>query len=254
MITLNDKSLEFSYMGFFTTENEWIHPTTSVKTYELIFVTEGEAHLFEKGKNYSLKKGDLILLDKNTEHGGFKKSFGNTNFYWLHFHTENIENLFKKKVYTLDFASTKMIMKELLHISMKSKELAEVYFLKFILELDAKAEYKNPTAYEIFQYIKINNNAPLTVDFLSKKFGYSTDHLSRLIKKEFGLDAKSLIIKNRLEYIETLLINSTYSTKEIATLSGFEDENSFLKFFKYHTKTTPTLYRKKYFLLHLNNK
>ena len=78
MITLNDKSLEFSYMGFFTTENEWIHPTTSVKTYELIFVTEGEAHLFEKGKNYSLKKGDLILLDKNTEHGGFKKSFGNT--------------------------------------------------------------------------------------------------------------------------------------------------------------------------------
>ena len=43
----------------------------------------------------------------------FKKSFGNTNFYWLHFHTENIENLFKKKVYTLDFASTKKIMKEL---------------------------------------------------------------------------------------------------------------------------------------------
>ena len=241
-------------MGLFTSENEWIHPTTTIDTYELIFMIEGEAHLFENDKKFTLRKGDMILLDKNTLHGGYKKSLTNTSFYYIHFYTENIDKLFNKKVYSLDFTSTKKFMKELSHTTQKSTDIAEISILKFILELDTVKEYKNPLIYEISEYVRINSNLPLTVETLSAKFGYSQGHLSRLIKKEFGIDAKSLIIKKRIDYIQSLLINSTYSVKEIAKIAGFEDETSFFKFFKYHTKTTPSLYRKQYFLLRLINK
>ena len=41
----------FSNMGLFDSETEWIHPTISVQTYEIIFVVEGEVNLFEDTEN-----------------------------------------------------------------------------------------------------------------------------------------------------------------------------------------------------------
>ena len=75
-----------------------------------------------------------------------------------------------------------------------------------------------------------------------------------MYKREYGYDIKSGIIKQRLAYIESLLINTDYSVKEIAAMCGFDDENNFVKFFKYHEHTTPTLFRNKFFYVHMNNR
>ncbi len=253
MIVLNDCQLEFSAIGLFDTDNEWIHPKIAVKTYELIFVVNGEVHITENKTEYHLKKGDMLLLDKNTKHYGNKKSLGHTSFYWLHFYCNNVKKFFNKKVYNLDTISTERTMKELSHMFASKKELAELNFAKFILELEILSDYKNPCAYEIAEFIRINRNKPITVNDLSKRFGYNPDHLSKMLKKEFGLDAKTLIIKKRLEFVQSLLINTDYSLKEISESAGFENQNYFIKFFRYHTGTTPSAYRKKYFLLHMNN-
>lgn len=253
MILLNNCKLEFSAIGLFDTDSEWIHPRISVKTYELIFVVNGEVHISEDGKEYHLTKGDLLLLDKNVEHFGNKKSFGHTSFFWLHFYCDDVSKFFKKKVYAVDSLVTERVMKELSHLFVQNIERAEITLIKFLSELEDGGDYKNPSAYEIAEFVRINRNKPLTVDSLAKRFGYNADYITRIIKKEMGCDAKTLIIKRRLEYVQSLLINTNYSIKEISESAGFDHQNSFVKFFKYHKKITPTSYRKKYFHLHMNN-
>jgi YesN/AraC family two-component response regulator len=254
MIILNDCKTEFSSIGLFDSDAEWSHPRISVPTYELIFVVSGEVYINEGENHYHLKKGDLLLLDKDVEHYGSKKSYGHTSFYWLHFHCDKIEKFFKKKVFSTDTLLAERKMKELSHLFFSQKELAELNLVKFFLELENVNEYKNPYAFEIAEYVRINQNKPLTVSDLSKRFGFNCDYISRIIKKEFGFDAKTLIVKRRLEFIQSLLINTDYSIKEIAESAGFENENYLVKFFKYHAKTTPSTFRKQYFLLHMNNK
>ena len=42
--------------------------------------------------------------------------------------------------------------------------------------------------------------------------------------------------------------------QEIALQCGFDDENKFVKFFKYHEGITPTQFRNRFFHVHMNSK
>lgn len=146
MITSDDTTLELSSMGLFDCDGEWIHPTITVPTYELIFVTSGEVHIRDGEIFYSLKKGDILLLDKLVEHGGTKKSFSHVSFYWLHFHSNDIKMLCPKKESVADYPLTERALKEIMHFYHRSKQLAELALFKFFLERKIERENKNPYA------------------------------------------------------------------------------------------------------------
>lgn len=252
MITLNGIPFEYANGGLFDSESPWIHPTVTVDTYELILVVSGKVSLREGDREYVLSKGDLLLLEKGAEHGGTAVSDGHTAFYWLHFYADNVEALGFPKQAKPEFYHAERVMKEILHLQTRSKLLCELTLAKFLTELTEPQERKNKFAYEVAEYIRVHARRALTVQSVAERFGYTPDHLARLLKKEFGADTKTLIVRKRLEYLESLLINTDYSVKEIAEQAGFESENAFVKFFKYHEKTTPTLYRHRFFHLHMN--
>ena len=254
MINFNHVELEYVNMGLFDSDKAWIHPTVTVDTYELIYVVEGTVAIREGETRYRLGKGDLLLLEPNVEHGGFEESLSRTSFYWLHFRCRGYEALELPKCVAPDEVSALRTMSELMHLQQANRTVAELALARFLLECGKVTEYGNKRLSEIVEYIRANSREQLTVVDVAARYGYSADHLSRMFKKEFGYDAKTAIVKNRLEYIESRLLNSEYSIKEIAAQCGFEDENAFVKFFKYHTKTTPTLFRNKFFHVHLNSK
>lgn len=254
MLTLNEIRFEYSNGGLFDSEVPWIHPTVTVDSYELILVVSGKIFLREEAQKYVLNKGDLLLLDKGKEHGGTATSEGHTAFYWLHFYCDDAEKLNLPKRITPEFYRAERVMKEILHLQARSKLLCELTLAKFLTELTEPQENQNKFAYEVAEYIRINRSKPLGVQAVAARFGYTPDHLARLLKKEFGADTKTIIVRNRLEYLESLLINTDDSVKEIAEQAGFESENAFVKFFKYHEKTTPTLFRHRFFRLHMNVK
>ncbi len=254
VISLDEKlKLSFAGMGLFDTQREWIHPTTTVDSYEIIFVTEGDVHLFEGDNTYSLKKGDMILLDQGVEHGGSKCSDGHTAFWWLHFRSEG-EPLSINKLMRPDYARCEREMKELMHLSKSDMRLCEVNLLRFLLQISTHAERGNKLAYEVDEYVRINARYALSAADVARRFGFSTDYLSRIYKREFGYDLKSGIIKQRLTYAESLLVNTDYTIKEVAQMCAYDDENCFVKFFKYHRGCSPTKFRNSFFYLHMNNK
>ena len=253
MLNINGIELKSSKMGLFDCDNEWIHPTVTVGTFEVIYVTEGEVHIREGERCYDLGKGDMLLLEPNVEHGGTQVSHGRTSFYWLHYHYSDREALGFPKESRPDAVEVLRTLGELIHLQQADPVLYELTLARFLFACGRETVYGDKRANEIAAYIRAGSRRALTVADLAERFGYSTDHLSRLMKREFGYDAKTAIVKGRLAYIESCLINSVRSIKEIAADCGFEDENAFVKFYKYHTGKTPTMFRNQYFHTHINN-
>ncbi|MBQ8311462.1 MAG: helix-turn-helix transcriptional regulator [Clostridia bacterium] len=254
MIRLNEKqNLEFVTIGLFDTDAEWTHPIVTIETYELIFVLAGDVRIFESERRYTVRPGEMLLLAPGVEHGGFEKNMGRTAFYWLHFHTDDIGawGIAKQEMMP---PNTEKIFRELMHLWQTHRELTEVTLVKFLLENSLPREYKNKIAYEVREYLRVHVRENLRVEGVARLFGYSADHLSRIYKQEFGHDLKEGIVRQKLTHIESLLMNTDYSIKEIAHMSGFEDENIFVKFFKYHEKITPKTYRNRFFHIHMNNR
>ena len=253
MVTVNDVSICYSHMGLFDSDHDWIHPTVTVDSFEVIYVTEGEVHIREGERVFHLHKGDMLLLEPGVEHGGTQVSHGRTGFYWLHYTCSAPKALSFPKLSVPDPMATLRTLGELMHLQQAAPELCELTLARFLMECGRETEYGDKRAYEIAAYIRANRRTALTVVEVAEHFGYSTDHLSRLIKREFGYDAKTAIIKSRLEYAESCLLNSAYSIKEIAARCGFEDENAFVKFYKYHTGKTPTMFRNQFFHVRINS-
>lgn len=254
IIAINGTELSFSNMGLFDCETAWQHPTVTIDSYEFVLVLCGNVFIREKGIDYSLKKGDLLLLDKEVEHGGFRRSNGHTSFYWLHFYCSDPSALHIPKLLSVDLPIAEKSMREIMHLQERSPLLAGLTLARFIAELNEPADAKNKIAFEIAEYIRINRHRPLSVEALAKRFGYVPDRLSRILKKEFGKNAKTMIDERRTEYLESLLINTDYTVAEIAEQAGFQSDNEFTKYFTYHEKITPTLFRNRFFRIHMNEK
>lgn len=254
MIAIDNIKIDFSGMGLFDTKEPWSHPDVTVSTYEIIYVTEGFVHIAEGDTVYHLCRGDMLILSPNVNHRGVGESRGRTSFYWLHFFIEGSEELKLPKLSRPNEAEALSALRELMHISAISKRLSDVCLAKLLIELTEERRSGNSRAHEIDEYIRVNSRRPLTVGEIAEHFRLSADHVARLLKREFGYDTKTAIVKRRMLFIRSALINTDKSVKEIAEACGFEDENAFVKFFKYHEKTTPTQYRNRYFYIRKNDK
>lgn len=254
MITLeNGLTMQFANIGLFDTDTEWIHPTVTVDSYELIYALAGDVRIREGERYYCVHPGEMLLLAPHVEHGGFERNTGRTSFYWLHFYTSDVGAWEIPKLAVAPH-NTEKALREIMHLWQTDKTLTELTLAKFLLENRQRADSRGKLAYEVREYLRVHAREALRVEGVAKRFGYSADHLSRVWRAEFGQDLKAGITKHRLAEIESLLINTDYSIKEIAALTGFEEENAFVKFFKYHEKVTPSAYRNRFFGIHMNNK
>lgn len=256
MIKFND-GLEicFSNMGKFIGGKNWKHPYVSTPTYEIIFVTDGEVFLEEDGCRMHLKKGDLLCLRANTRHGGYQSS-DYCSFFWLHFFADRYDEIgmYQKKV--RDSYNAELLFKELNHWATlgKAQEIIECRLLAFLMELKNEREESGKLFSDLCEYIRVYVDENLSVQKLAKRFGYSSDHLSKVCKAGCGLSLKEYLMRERNTYVKNLLLCTSMSIKEIAGAACFEDDNAFLKFFKYINKMTPTQFRNQYYASHINKR
>lgn len=61
----------------------WVHFTRTIDEFILYVVKSGELYIQEEGKEYRLKKGDLMFLRPNIMHTGSQASV--CNYYYIHF-------------------------------------------------------------------------------------------------------------------------------------------------------------------------
>ena len=242
-------------MGLFSTKDAWIHPTRMIDTYELIYVLKGDFYMQEGDKTYHLQPNKIFFLSPNVRHGGVEKTQGEVKFYWLHFYCDRFEELGLEKLSSDEVVEREQsVFRELMHAwLLGQRDLCDIKLAEILFKMrSAKQQEFSKTVSELIEFIRMNVKNKLTVSQIAEEFGYNKDYCSRLFKRSMGVSLQEYINKVRMRYIKAHLLNTNDSIKEVAEIYHFEDENAFIKFFKYHGNQTPTEYRRRHNKVHMN--
>lgn len=102
----------------------------------------------------------------------------------------------------------------------------------------------DPTIAKALRYIHANYSSHLSLDEVADSAGLSPNYFSNLFNTRMGISFSSYVNKVRIEQAQHLLLDTSISLIEIASLVGFEEQSYFSKVFKEITKLTPGKYRK----------
>ncbi len=256
MLKTENGSLAYYGGGLFLTEVEWVHPCRCEETYEIIYMVRGTAFMEEGGTAFTLNKGDLKILRPGVFHSGVQKSAAPTSFYWHHFKISGNESEFLPERFLFQRFSGGGIFPEILHLeTLCGRQAAEPALLYLLNKLKFSGRDESGIdrlANRVFEYVRANACASLTVEKTAAYFGYHPEYISKVVKQKFGAGLKSIIDKHIINRANDLLDNSAFSVKEIAAMLEFREANLFIHFYKYHENTTPTKYRNRNFKIHMN--
>ncbi len=125
-----------------------------------------------------------------------------------------------------------------------------LFFLKECLEkIDAFAIYeklpKNSNLKKAIAYIVEHYQQELFLEDVAKELNFSSSYLSKLFKKELGINFNKIVTKKRIEEAKKLLLKTEYSINEISFEVGYQEPNYFCRIFKQEEGITPLKYRQK---------
>ncbi|MDF2877612.1 MAG: AraC family transcriptional regulator [Clostridia bacterium] len=111
-----DTNLIVRYMGHVTYNSPWTHFSRIADEYILYVLLSGTLYIKEANQYFTLKKGDVFLLDPFVEHTGFKASC--CDYYFVHFRFEGLHPL------PSDFHTT---LQDILQISRQHVQQSSLY-------------------------------------------------------------------------------------------------------------------------------
>jgi AraC-like DNA-binding protein len=153
----------------------------------------------------------------------------------------------------LDLANKKSYSEYLTNyaLSLLAMEISQD-FIDNILFKNERFTSINYSILEIIDWINININSDLSIKKIAETFNYNPDYLSLSFKNFTGLSLLKYINKTKISTSKQLLLNSSFSIREVAKQSGFNDDKHFMKLFKKFEDVTPTQYRNAYFRKNIN--
>lgn len=80
---------------------------------------------------------------------------------------------------------------------------------------------------------------------MAEELGVSTYYLSRLFKKQTGVNFIDYLTKVRIDYAKKMLEESKGTIREIGFESGYPDPNYFSRLFKKRVGMTPSVYKER---------
>ena len=217
------------------------HVTRIYRRSVLILMLEGELSFKENGQKITLRKGEYyiqkqLLLQEGlplstppvyyyVEFGG---SFGDGDGLSLRgeFDVNRITALADKLYRSCRSGEGDMFS---LHSQM----------MKIFAELNVAQTHENSTAHLVKKHIESEYASKITLDSISRKFGYTEEYITRLFKKEFGITPHSHLISVRLEQAMWLLENTDLSVERISSAVGYGDFSSFWRAFRQKYSQTP---------------
>ena len=235
--------------------------------YEIYFLVNGKCRFSIEDRFYNINKNNMLIIPPGLVHKA-EDYPEMTNRIILNFSVDCINDTFKKKLssfrtdnfyippdasYVLN--TLKNIEREFHGIDEISNHMALCH-LSLLLEylirnetLDTfskKQPHKNVSLQPMEQFIRYildNFDKDITLNDLSREFGYSPNHISYLFKENIGVGFRKYLSLQRLKNAEYLLSTTDKSIQSIAMECGFNDSNYFSTVFKKNYSVTPLEHR-----------
>lgn len=116
------------------------------------------------------------------------------------------------------------------------------YYVKHMASLHNTA-HCSKTVYNCIDYVNEHMHEHISPSDLSGFVGMNSDYLSKLFKKELGMNITEYITHKKMDTASNMLLYSNLSCSDVALYLGFNSQSYFTKVFKKYFKMTPLAYR-----------
>lgn len=263
---------QYNFAGKFTAPNaEWMHMTRYLTDFELIVVTRGTLYIADQDTQYTVEKGQYLLMQPTPKQHGFRAS--DCAFYWLHFLPLTPYDVLEQDAPSAEHGAMSLaipafgelpslermivLMKQLcdserryglrsLNCFQASAILAELSAQCCIRRRYDSAEGGTQLYNDIVDYITLNICSNLRVADVAEYFGYNVKYLSTCFRKWAKMPLKQFILQRKMEHAKAELSETNHSIAQIGYNLGYSDPHNFTNAFKKVTGLTPSDYRESY--------
>ncbi|MFS0856118.1 MULTISPECIES: AraC family transcriptional regulator [Paenibacillus] len=279
IIELNVPQLPY-YLGAGRSEYEIgdQHPNRKkLGIYDVLIVVKGELYIGENDQQWTLKKGDSLILLPEGEHYSVRRCSQKTVFYWLHFeHVERYESLLTSSdhepelqdssrpfgnPYTLRLPKHSKLahpqaafnlLEQLLTLEMDSSFWHEQRLLGELLSILEEGSLRvmdsvqTRLAEQAAIYIQQNYKTKVTNETLAAALHFHPNYVIRCMKMKYGKTPIEYLNELRLERAKRLLVTTDWLIDRIAEEVGFRYAPYFSSCFKRYIGLSPLQFRKQY--------
>lgn len=227
--------------------------------FELFLVLDGESKITINDEEYTLGKGEAVLIFPNQRHSFSSKV--SKHRYWI-FSQELIKAFSSQHLYKVPksnkFSPSERAVEMLSCVNSDDSSLKKKGALYLILaEFDSAREYVEKETLNLhfldkaLKFVEENYMDDCSLSSASSKLGYSYSYISRHFQKSFGISYNSFVNQFRISKACYLLKNTDMSVLECALDCGYTSIYSFMRNFKSICGVTPSEYREKKLVLPL---
>lgn len=224
---------------------------------EITFCFSGEQKICIGENSYILKKGDVAIIFPNTPHEYFKINDDPARIVSIMCNTKILSETFPdiiskypvnphivsdrvSKNIELGFEGIASTTDTAQMIGWTYIILSDALRLVELESIDGDRELPS----RIVDYIDKNFKEPLTIEYISKAFGYHPSYIAHLFCDQLKIPFRTYLGAVRAEYAATQIRTTQKSLTEIAYDSGYNSLNTFCRGFKKHFSQTPSEYKK----------
>lgn len=109
-----------------------------------------------------------------------------------------------------------------------------------VLRLSEREIKSGGAASEIAGYIEENIRLPLGAKELGERFGYSPDHVGRMMREFTGTPLHEYVLSRKIDRARLLLRETDLTVADVAQYLGFSDSSHFSRVFRRLTGTKPS--------------
>ncbi|MCB7319264.1 AraC family transcriptional regulator [Lacrimispora sp. 210928-DFI.3.58] len=249
--------------------------------YEIYYLAEGERYYFIDSRTYHVRKGGLVLIDKNQIHKtsqagsaahdriliGLTEEALNS---FLAFTGElSLEDFFKEHrgVVQLDEEGQDLIeglLRELagelsgkktgyFHMALCLLSQLFIYLERSLSSQGSPSVHaplssspKHRKVDEVASYITSHYSEDISLAALADRFFVNKSYLSRIFKEATGFTVVEYMNLCRIREARRLLLSDGKSITEISGLVGYDTITYFERVFRSYTQTSPLQFRKQY--------
>jgi two-component system response regulator YesN len=207
------------------------HIEQQTRVYWSIVNSEGMLHVLKSHLQYGTSD-DLELLERN------KSTIVEFLKFLIRLSTRRFDEICKL---IADIDSQESV---LLYTNVRQvlEEIKQLLTLMCGDEINAGNDIKK-LAYQVKQVIDMNYALDINLESISSLLSYSTVYISKVFRREMGVNINKYLIEVRMRKAEELLIHTNKKIIKIAELVGYKDYINFTKQFKKIYGITPGTYR-----------
>ncbi len=232
-------------------------PTHGSRTFALHYIVSGEVIIEYKGKKHILTEGTCFLIRPGRSMVYYPNPENPACYYWFSATGGIAAGFFDNIGFSQDkfYFDLPEDHRSKLHDAFRrsimlgrgNKAQAHIFLYRgfhdicenlalFIFESSPNTElvpYLSASMIKVLEYISENYTDPnFSLQVLAKKLGYNPSYLSRLFKKELGMNFKTYIVQKRIHRAVILMRDGEKNISVIAENVGIRDVAYFRKLYK----------------------